>query len=103
MYIYFRSRVTEIYIQTSYSSKCEYCTLISVFGEIGTGKHRFLWNDPKDRQTTVRHEFFNYDGVPYLTVGTYTMGCQYGAPEAEYLIKRRENKRVGIRSKGLSR
>ena len=78
-----------------HSSHVLYISYIhTVFQDIGLARHRVQWHDPKDRFNHVRHDFFNFDGVPYLTVGTYHMTCQYGAPDSNDVLKRRSEKRV---------
>ena len=65
--------------------------------EVKTDGHDVRWSDPvRMRLQKVRHEFFNFDGIPFMCIANMAMNCQFGHSESQQAYQRRTAKRVNF-------
>ena len=70
---------------------------LSDIKEVKLTGHDIRWSDPvKMRLQKVRHEFFNFDGIPFMCVANMAMSCQFGTGESEKAYQKRAAKRVSV-------
>ncbi|XP_066927395.1 uncharacterized protein [Clytia hemisphaerica] len=63
--------------------------------EVQLKGHDIRWNDPvKMRNAKIRHEFFNFNGVPFMSIANMAMNCQFGHGESEQVYLKRTAKRL---------
>jgi len=60
--------------------------------DIAFSEHSVFWFQRNLSDSDFKHEFFNYDGIPYIIVGMYYLSCQFGLNTQ--LAKRRSKPKV---------
>ena len=77
-------------VKRNFSSYCLYFYLPAK--EINFGEHTIFWFDRNLSESDFKHEFFNFDGIPYIIVGMYYLSCQFGIDTQ--LDRKRQKRKV---------